>query len=127
MALKQTLAPGSREEAEVLYQLALLRRDSGRPEEAISFFERAVSAIEKQAERLGGGERRRADYNARFTPIYRDYMDLALSRDDAVRAFSILERSRARVLLRMLAERDLTFGDESARLGGCVAEERDGI
>ena len=51
-------------------------------------------------------------YPAAYMPMYRRYIDLLLDQQRPGDAFHILERSRVQVLLQMLAERDLVFGQD---------------
>jgi CHAT domain-containing protein/Tfp pilus assembly protein PilF len=110
--IRSRLAAGSRIEAESLYALAKIARQKGDRATALRLFEAAVTALERQTSRLGGSEELRAGFGARNNAIYRDYMELLLAGGETETAFQILERSRARDLLRILAERDLVFASE---------------
>lgn len=106
------LAPGSGNQAEVLYALArLLQRKQEFPASEQTF-ELAIAALEKQTTRLGGPEEVRASFRAEHADYYRDYLELLLHRNQPERAFAVQERSRARSLLALLAERDLVFSDD---------------
>ena len=110
LEIYEKLAPGSKNAAESAYFLAKVLRDEGEPQEALLYFERAAKAVESQMERLGGSEETRAAFRASYLDCYRDYIDLLLRQGQRKEAFHLLERSRARQLLAMLAERDLLFG-----------------
>jgi CHAT domain-containing protein len=71
--------------------------------------QRAVDAIERQRGRVGGSDEARAHFSARYAPLYSDLIDLLIGLGRPDEAYSVLERSRARQLLTMLAERDLSF------------------
>jgi CHAT domain-containing protein len=109
LAIQEKLAPGSIDEAQTLYALASTLLQHGKGDRALVLFERAVNALETQTTRLGGTEELRSGYSAQNRKYYRDYLAALLARKQPERAFQILERSRARSLLAMLAERDLVF------------------
>lgn len=110
LAIEEELAPGSFAEATACHRLAALRRRQGRGEEAISYFERAASALESQTRRLGGGYETRAGFAADRVEIYGDYLDLLVERGELAGAFHLLERSRSRAFLELLAHRELDLG-----------------
>ena len=89
-------------------QLGELYRDSGRMELAATHFAKSVDAIEAQAEQLGGIEDIRFSFTARYGHYYRNHMDTLLRLGQPAQAYQVAERSRARSLLRMLAERSVT-------------------
>lgn len=117
LTLRQKLAPGSSGEAEMLHKIGLLERGAGRTVAAGEYLQRAIASLEVQTGRLGGAEEVRAGFSARYADYYRDYIDVLLELEQPAQAFEVLERSRARSLLAMLAERDLVFaGDLPADL-----------
>ena len=71
--------------------------------------QRLLQALEAQGARLGGTDQARASFRAERVGYYRDYLDALVEAGKPQDAFHILERSRARGLLEMLAERDLIF------------------
>ena len=73
------------------------------------YLRRAIEAVESQTARLGGSEERRSQFRAGFAALYRDEVEILLAQRRDADAFQMLERSRARSLLEMLAERDLVF------------------
>lgn len=109
LSIRGELAPDSRAEAEVAHELGVLLRDQGRLEEAVDLLSRAVAALDGQLTRLGGGDDARAGYRARFAAYYRDYVDLLVRLGRHEDAFSALERSRARQMVALLAQRDLVW------------------
>jgi CHAT domain-containing protein/tetratricopeptide (TPR) repeat protein len=121
LALRQKFSPGSIYEAKTLYSLGVLARDQGRREAATNYFERAIAAVEAQSGRLGGADEVRSAFSARYATFFGDYIKLLIELDQAEPAFHVLERSRARSLLTMLAERDLAVGTD---LPAGVARER---
>ena len=102
-------APGTFQQAQALRGLAkvaLLRKDF---QAALMYFHRAVDAIEKQGARVGGPEELQAALMAKYADYYHECIAANLLYGKAVDAFAVLERSRARSLLSMLAQRDLVF------------------
>jgi CHAT domain-containing protein/Tfp pilus assembly protein PilF len=113
LALISTLAPGSTDEAEALHAMGCLLRRRGDLAGATDFFRRAATALESQTGKLGGTENIKAVFRANFANYYRDCLESLVAVERPGEAFSILERSRARWLLSMLAERDLNFSADA--------------
>lgn len=109
LAMFEEVVPGSKWEAEVHHTLATIERESGQGERALEHFERALDALDAQRPRLGGSEEIGAGFAARYTGIYADTIDLLVERGEPGRAFHVLERSRSRSFLALLARRDLVF------------------
>ena len=109
LGLFRELAPGSAAEAFTLYRLGVLNREASRPGEAARYFGLAIQALESQVGRLGGAEETRSGFAAERAAYYREYSEVLIELEEPSRAFEVLERSRARSLLTMLAERDLSF------------------
>jgi CHAT domain-containing protein len=84
-------------------------RTAGDRELAAERFLRAVTAVEEQLGRLGGTEDQRAGYRASHMEVYRAAVAALLALDRPADAFQLLERSRARSFLAVLASRDLDF------------------
>jgi tetratricopeptide (TPR) repeat protein len=112
LAIRQRLAPGSTGEAAALHALGLLARRAGRDEVAVNYLQQAVAALETQTGRLGGAEDVRSGFTARYADYYRAYVDVLQVMNRPAEAFQVLERSRARSLLAMLAERDILIADD---------------
>lgn len=111
------VAPGSTAEAESLHGLAVVNRKAGRLERAVGFFEKALDALEAQTYKIGASEEIRSGFAASYVDYYRDYIDTLLDLKRPAQAFHVLERSRARSLLRMLAERPLVAKNIGSDLG----------
>jgi CHAT domain-containing protein/Tfp pilus assembly protein PilF len=111
LELEERIAPESRDHAETLAQRAALAAARGEPE-AIAWYERAIAALEGHVGRAGGSHEARAGLRAGFAGLYRGLIERLLAAGEPERAFAVLERSRARAFLALLAERDLAFGDE---------------
>lgn len=111
LALREKLTPGTRGEVETLHALAALARQQGRPRAAADYLERAVAAAETTVPRIGGSRRQRGQVREQLGGLYRDAVEVLLDLGRVEAAFHVLERSRARSLLEMLAERDVAFTD----------------
>jgi len=105
-------APGSQWEAQTLHGLGLFYRDAGRKAEAARCLGRAIDALESQKQKLGGTEEERGIFSASHADYYRDYIEVLIELGKKSEAFRTLERSRARALLAMLAERELAFAPD---------------
>ncbi len=101
--------PGSELEARSLHALGELDRGEGRTERAAEMFRRAVDALDSQKGRLGGPIEARELFSAIYADYYRDLIEVLVGLRRDAEAFGILERSHARLLLAMLAERDLVL------------------
>ncbi len=106
-ALSAQLAPDSATHAFILRRLGRLARDRGDLETAAASFAASLDAVESQSTRLGGSNEVRTAYAGQRRAIYLEYVDVLVRLGQPARAFEALERSRARALLRMLAERDI--------------------
>lgn len=121
LAVFSRIGPGSTNHASALHALADVLKASGRREEALAVALEAVAALETQRGRLGGGSEAGARFAAAMSDVYAAAAELLLELGRGTEAFHLFERSRARSLLAMLAERDLLFSadvpaeDEKAR------------
>jgi CHAT domain-containing protein/Tfp pilus assembly protein PilF len=104
-----SLAPGSSYEARALRFLGELYRARGDLQAAARTFEEALVALEAQVGKLPGGEGTQARYRAQHLGYYREAIEVLLELGRGEDAFQVLERSRGRILVDMLAERDLLF------------------
>ncbi len=109
LEIQERLSPGSWLHAETLHALGVVLRGKREMEAARHYFERSVDALESQTVRLGGTEDTRSSFSARYAVYYGDLQDVLIGQKQPERAYQIKERSRARSLLQMLAERDLLF------------------
>jgi CHAT domain-containing protein/Tfp pilus assembly protein PilF len=121
LAIRERLAPGSAHEAESLRDLGLIQRQMGRVAEASALFLRALDALETQKAKLGGTQEVRSGFAAKYAAYYHDSIEALIELGQPAEALHVLERSRARSLLALLAERDLLF---SADLPPELARER---
>lgn len=111
LEVREQIQPDSSFVALAASDLAGLRAAQGRAEEAEALHRRALQALDRQQQRLGGGDRGLVAFRAKFAGIYRAYQEFLLARGRAEAAFEIYERSRARALLALLGERDLELAE----------------
>jgi CHAT domain-containing protein/Tfp pilus assembly protein PilF len=114
LEIRQRVAPGSTNEAESLHALGLIHRRSGRIEAASDLLLRALDAFERQTTRLGGTEEVRSSFAAQYEGYYQDGIEALVELNRPAEALHVLERSRARSLLALLAERDVLFAADLA-------------
>ena len=118
LAVAAGLAPGTVHEAAPAHELARLLRRQGRVDEALALHERAVTALESQRVLIGGSDRGRVSFEARYGDYYRDYLDLLLQVGRTGAAFDVLERHRARAMMSLLAARGPRTADLPPGLAG---------
>lgn len=121
LARFRALAPGSTAEALTLHRLGALHRAAGRLTAANDHFTGALATLETQIGTFGSRDEIKSGFAAQYSSLYRDSIGLLLDLKRPAEAFAVLERSRARSLLTMLAERDLLF---SSDLGPEIPRER---
>ena len=115
------------------YELALLDRLRGEPEQARNHLHRSIAAIEEQLTRIGpeqDAKAIRSRFNLTFLEQYKELIDLDMASGRPRQAFITNERSRAAVFLRMLATRELVMGTDLPaglweRRLDLIAERRD--
>jgi len=103
LAIWEKMAPGSKDHAETLAALAELMRQKQRLDAAAQLYQQALNALESQTARLGGADEDRFRFRAKYVNYYKDYADLLIAQRRPELAFEVLELSRARSLLEMLA------------------------
>ena len=105
--IRRKFAPESAVYAETLGALAEIMRDQGQADRASQFYAQAIDVLESQIDRLGGLSDVRAEFRAKHADYYSEYSNLLAAQGKTELAFQVLERSRARSLLEMLAEAHL--------------------
>ena len=103
LAIRQKLAPGSTSHAESLASIAETARKRGQLEFAAKSYTEALHALESQIANMGGTEEARSGFRAEHSDYYKRFIDVLISIDQPGQAFAVLERSRARTLLEMMA------------------------
>jgi CHAT domain-containing protein/Tfp pilus assembly protein PilF len=121
LALVQKLVPGTSDEADLLYTWGSIHRAAGRLQAAADFFLKSVDALEAQRTRLGGTAEAGASFAAEYAPCYHEAMTALVALGKPTEALHVLERSRARLWLARMGERDLLF---TADLPADLARER---
>lgn len=121
LAIQSRIAPGSIAEARTRHALARLALGRGDVGPALEHYEQAIAAVESQTRRLGGADDARSRFNDRYSIIFKEYIAALIELGEHARAFGVLERYRARSLLALIAERDLTL---DADLPPALAAER---
>jgi CHAT domain-containing protein/Tfp pilus assembly protein PilF len=121
LGILERLAPGSSDLAWSRYQVGRLEREQGDATAAAGHFLAALQALESQEKKLGGAPEIRAGFGAGYRSLYREAIDFFIQQGRKDEALQVLERSRARLLLNMLAERDLLFAPD---LPPEIAEDR---
>jgi CHAT domain-containing protein len=109
LRVRQSLAPGTQMVAESLLSLGLVARDRARSADARRFFTQAAEAVEQQSTRVGGGQEARSAFHAQHVDVHRTLLAFLVDQGENEEALHVLERSRARVLLELMAERDLAL------------------
>ncbi len=107
--IAQQIAPRGLEAVDTLNSLGVLARERGDLDSARRYFEQSLATLDIQMGNLGGSPEIKGDFRATHGSSYRHLIELHLSQGRAAEAFGVLERSRARSFLEMLAERDLVF------------------
>jgi len=111
LAIRRRAGLGGAALAQSWHALALVLSQAGRLSEASTAASRAAAALEKQQASLGGPDDVRSAFSASHARIYKDAIALLVERGRPREAFHLLERSRARGLLELLAGRDIAFVD----------------
>ena len=106
LSIQEKLSPGSTDEARLHNELANIYRQMKKDGEAGNHFKRSIQSLEAQLVKLGGSDHVKAGFQGQLKDFYLDYIDFLLSENKPETAFDVLERARARVLHRMISERD---------------------
>jgi CHAT domain-containing protein/Tfp pilus assembly protein PilF len=116
--IEQKLAPGGVSYAESLAGIAGVLRARNQPYEAEKLYSEAIDVMDRQMSHLGGSSDVRAEFRSKHAGYYADYFDLLLGEKKPELAFHVLEQSRARTLLEMLAQAhvDIRQGADSAAI-----------
>jgi CHAT domain-containing protein len=94
------------EEADVLANMASLRRDQGRLAEAQDLYNQAIATIESMRAALSA-QGARLDFFGTETHVYEGKLRLCLELNQAQEAFATLERAKSRAFVELLAYRPL--------------------
>jgi CHAT domain-containing protein/Tfp pilus assembly protein PilF len=113
LEIRRQLEPGSADEAETFHRIGSVFRQKKDLKSALIYFKDAVSALDSQTGKLGGGRETRERFSAKYSDYYRDLVEAEVELGMKEEAMATLEKFRARSLLEMLAERDLDFGKDA--------------
>jgi CHAT domain-containing protein/Tfp pilus assembly protein PilF len=116
LGIAEIASPESEDLAQALHRMGDLSRRKGDIKVAIDYFERTVHQLELQQEKLGGADDVRSAFAGSNTDYYSDLAEQYAATGRYDDAFHVLERSRARGLLQMIAERNIIFTDLPANL-----------
>ena len=103
------IAPESTGSAEALAQLGTALHRRGKTEEAARTLLAALDILDRQIDRLGATSTIEALFRAQRAPAYLETIDTLLELQRPQEAFHVAERGRSRVLLNLLAQRELRF------------------
>jgi len=109
----QKVAPGSVYEGLNLVARARLDASGGRAADARTHYARATDIFDGLTGSVGGAFDTQADFRGGLAASYAEYAAFLLAQGDAREAFMVSERSRARVFLAMLAERDVAVDGDA--------------
>ena len=109
LEISEKLAPSVPAHTEALHSLGMIQSRRAHPEAASQYFGLALDSFESGLARLGGTESVRSGFPGEHMDYYTDALDTLLALKQSDWAFQVLERSRARSLLAVLAERDILF------------------
>lgn len=101
------LLPDTSDEARAESVGARILEKRGEPERADALFRRSLDVLERQQERIGGGERGLLAFRSKFAPLYVAYVDFLVARGRVGAAFETHERFRGQALRALLRQRDL--------------------
>ena len=114
LTIRERLSPGSWGEAEFRHELGLTLRLRGNAEASAGALCQAVESLEKQRGRVGSSQTTQSSFAGKYGGYYHDCAAALNAVNRPADAFQMIERSRARSLLAMVAERDLLFTPDIA-------------
>jgi CHAT domain-containing protein/Tfp pilus assembly protein PilF len=112
LELRTSFAPGSYWVAVSHHEMGRIEKARGHLAAARSHYLDALSALDAQVRNLGGSEEAKSRYRSFFTDLTGEALELLVGMKREDEAFSVLERSRARSFLVLLARRDLDLGTD---------------
>lgn len=115
--------PGGIDRAEAVASLASTLYHQGRIESAALLFRQALSGLENRTFQLGGIDEDRSRYRAWYVRYYQEYMELLVEQGRMEQAFELLESSRGRTLLEMLAQAHVQI-DQGVDVGALQQERK---
>ncbi|MCS6923530.1 MAG: tetratricopeptide repeat protein, partial [Fimbriimonadales bacterium] len=126
LAIIEQVAPNSQSHAICLNNIGVVYKAQGELERAIEYLEQAVQVIESLRARAGSARAKeqlfaqhQSPYQSLIACLYEHNLP-----DDHARAFHYAERSRARTLLELLAERHINIRAETEQQQRLLEQER---
>lgn len=104
--LQRRIAPETTGEAKALHFLGRAERQAGWLREGAGDLCRAIDVLDRQRGRIGGTQEARSSFEATLGDFYQACLEALINLGRPAEAFHVLERSRARSFLALLAERD---------------------
>lgn len=114
-AIRGALAPAGHEYAEALRDRGRAERRAGDPA-AVRSLCSAIDVLDAQRGHLGGTPETAATFEGKIGDYYWDCIKALVERGRREEAFAVLERGRARSLLKLLGERELRYAELSPEL-----------
>lgn len=112
VAVRKAFAPGSFWLAVSLHEMGRIEKARGNLEAARRHYLDALAALDAQVGNLGGSAETKSRYRSFFVELTGEALELLVGMKREEEAFSVLERSRARSFLSLLARRDLDLRAE---------------
>ncbi|MCH9649682.1 MAG: CHAT domain-containing protein [Deltaproteobacteria bacterium] len=110
--LYQLLAPYTELAAASFHQLGRISRQRGEPEAAAGHFLIAIDILDRVGRRIGHSRSSRLEFRSRNSRYFKEAISLLVDQGREREAFHVLERSRSRTFLELLAEREFDFSDQ---------------
>jgi CHAT domain-containing protein len=118
VAIYERTSPGVAQHARALHGLGLVDGAQERLSDATRRLCDAVDVVDRQRIGMGADRRGTGAFSREFTGYYHDCAEALAGEDRLEQAFAVVERSRARDLLTLLAERQVSLEETlSAELG----------
>src|SRR5262249_51811212 len=106
------VASGTSYEALAANELAGVERRAGNIPTALRHYRLAIDSVESQRSKLGGSDEVRAGFSQTFIDYYWDIVGLLVQQGRRAEAFDFVERSRARGLIEMFAEKSILVDND---------------
>jgi CHAT domain-containing protein/Tfp pilus assembly protein PilF len=110
--IQEHLAPDGLGAAEARHLVGRAYAKMGQAGPALDSLCSALDALETQGTRMGGTEATRTSFQAKYSGYYHECLRALVQADRPQDAVRVLERSRARALLALLAEREVSFATD---------------
>jgi len=111
LKIYSTWAQGSFRIAQVHHFLAKTHVSRGDFKNAMEEYAKAVDTLENQRSHVGGTQEAQATFRASTKDIYQETIEILVAQGHWEEGFSVYEKYRARILLDMMAQRDLRSKD----------------